>query len=145
MKKKVDKIICSQRNGFTLLEMLISLTVIGFAASFLIYAQQSTWKMSGNSNKLSTAAQIIEKQIENRRMVIARDPVNNYARFKALSDTTIIDNSVTPSVKVVWHISAKTDVNGSNIENVRKVILNASWGYNNGDSLTVETCIGKNF
>jgi len=131
--------------GFSFVELLITITVVMIALSSILFWQLSSWNKTASSNQLNVAIQIIEKQIENRRLSIALDPDLNYPKFQALSDTTIIDSLAKPPVKVKWIIGPETDPKGNKIANVCRTTLIASWGNQTGDSLKVETCIGKNF
>jgi prepilin-type N-terminal cleavage/methylation domain-containing protein len=133
------------KSGFTILELLITITVVVISLSLTLYWQKSSWKRNASANRLTVATQIIEKQIESRRLLIARDPEFYYSKFKSLSDTTIIDNSVSPNVSVKWTVKPEYDPKGVAIENVRRANLIASWGKEKGDSLSIVTCIGKNF
>ncbi|NLE01680.1 MAG: hypothetical protein GX640_17585, partial [Fibrobacter sp.] len=107
--------------------------------------QKWTWTNTSDNNRLMIAGHVIEKQVENRRMIIAMDREKNYAAFKSLSDTVIVDNSVSPAVTVEWKITPAYDLNGNEIPNVRTADLTASWGYNKGDTLRVRVSIAKDF
>ena len=78
-------------------------------------------------------------------MIIGMNPDVNYELFKNLSDTTIVDNTVTPPVTVKWVMSDAYDPNDKLIENVRQVDLTASWGSGPNDELKVTTFISRNF
>jgi prepilin-type N-terminal cleavage/methylation domain-containing protein len=133
------------KSGFSILELLVTITIVVITLSLTLYWQKSSWKRNASANRLTIAAEIIEKQVESRRLLIARDPEVHYSKFKSLSDTTIIDNSVSPYVSVKWTVKPEYDPKGVAIENVRRVNLIASWGKEKGDSLSIVTCIGKNF
>lgn len=92
------------------------------------------------------AGHVIEKQIEQMRMMIAESPDDRYAAFSTgLHDTTIIDTSTHPNVTVLWHKSSLTDPGGSQVMHVTKVDLTASWGSGTNDTLRVTTTISKDF
>jgi prepilin-type N-terminal cleavage/methylation domain-containing protein len=131
--------------GFTLMEILITMIVIAISTGSFIWWQRVTWDQTKKSNRTMVAGHIIEKQIEARRLTISQNPTANYAAFKALPETTIVDNSVKPSVKVRWVISPTYDPTGVEIAKVRRVELIASWGSTKADSLRVVTCISEKF
>lgn len=131
--------------GFTLIEIIIAIVIIVISAVVFLVWQRSTWSRTGNTNRLMAAGQIIEKQIEKRRMVIAEKPLVNYEMFKLLKDTTIIDTSVTPPVTVYWKINPAYSPDGKEVFHVRKVDITASWGSGQNDTLKVTTCIARDF
>lgn len=131
--------------GFSFVELLLAVSVTMITLSVILFGQRTSLKKNASANHLNVATQIIEKQIENRRLKIALNPDVNYPKFKALSDTTIIDSSVKPPVNVKWVMKAETDPRANKIDNVCRVTLFASWGTQKDDSLQVETCVGKNF
>jgi Tfp pilus assembly protein PilV len=131
--------------GLTLMEILMAIVVMTISAGLFIKWQGTTWKQTADANRLRMASFIIEKQIEARRLTITRNPANNFTAFAALTDTTIIDNSVKPPVTVKWVISNAKNPANANIVHVRKVDLIASWGSGKNDSLRVTTCIAQDF
>jgi len=69
----------NQRNsGFSLLEILVSLVIVGIIGVSIIALQTSVWKRSATSNRLLVAGQLIEKQIESIRLTIDQDPTSNF-------------------------------------------------------------------
>jgi type II secretory pathway pseudopilin PulG len=131
--------------GMTLFEILLSIIVIAISATVFITWQQISWTRTKNNNRLMIAGQIIEKQIEQRRLIIARNPAVEFENFKTMHNTTVVDNSVTPPVSVLWLLSPAFDPNGSEITNVKKVELVATWGSGPDNELRVFTCIAKDF
>jgi hypothetical protein len=127
------------------MEILLSIVVMTISAGVFIKWQATTWKQTGETNRLRMAAFICEKQIEMRRLTIFRDPDNNFSAFTDLTDTTIVDNTVKPPVTVNWHISTVLGPDNVAITNVRKVDLKAIWGTGKKDSLLVSTCIARDF
>ena len=131
--------------GLTLMEVLLTIFFLGISASIFMICQKSSWSQTSNMNRLMSAGQIIEKQIEARRMWIAEDPVQNFATFKSTTSDTIVDNTVSPPVKVLWEINPGETPELDSIENVRKVELTACWGRGPNDTLRVQTCIARDF
>lgn len=131
--------------GFTLMEVLFAMLIIGVCAVVAVQVQRTSWLQTSRTTRLSSAGQILEKQIERRRMVIAASPQVNYGKFKLLTDTLIVDSTVSPPVQVRWLISPAHNPHGTEIDNVRLVELVASWGSAKDDTLRVFTAIAKDF
>ncbi|MBN1309588.1 MAG: prepilin-type N-terminal cleavage/methylation domain-containing protein [Chitinispirillaceae bacterium] len=127
-----------KKYGFTIMEILLVLIVIGIIGVNVLVIQSRSWKQSGSSNRLLIAGQLIEKQVERLRMHVDRDPDNNYPP----GDSSITENGVTLS----WELSpAQRLVEAVELANVRRCDLTASWGTAKNDTLKVTTFIAKNF
>jgi Tfp pilus assembly protein PilV len=134
-------------SGFTMIEVLLSILIIVTSAIVVLMWQKTSWSQTSSTNRLMVAGQIIEKQIEQRRMLVAQDPTNNFTSFKSLSTLTIIDSSLTPPIQTDWVMKdTLKDPAGNLLANVRWVQIKASWrGCGKNDTLKVVTCIAKNF
>jgi len=136
-------------HGFTMLEVLLSILIVTFTAISYLMWQKSTWSQTTITNRRMVATQVLEKQIEARRMTIAQNPIANFAAFKAITgkDTVVIDNSVTPNVRVEWKIfpDSLRAPNDDTVKNVVPAQLIASWGSGTFDTLRLWTNITKNF
>jgi|SRR5271157_2402578 prepilin-type N-terminal cleavage/methylation domain-containing protein len=136
--------------GFTMIEVLLAMIIIATSAVAVLMWQKTSWSQTSSTNRLMVAGQIVEKQIEQQRMIIAQNPVPNFQTFKTTfdnKDVVIVDNSVSPPVSVRWHAyDTLHDPNGHLITDVFKVNLTAWWtGAKPTDSLQVETRIAQNF
>lgn len=134
--------------GFTMIEVLLAMIIIGISAVAVLMWQKTSWSQTSSTNRLMVAGQIVEKQIEKQRMIIAQNPAANYATFIANSSITTTDSSVTPPVTVKWTIysaDSLKDPTGVNITNVRKVKIKAGYGSGPNDTLNVITAISKDF
>jgi type II secretory pathway pseudopilin PulG len=129
--------------GITMLEVVITTILVLIFAGLILPWQVSSWKRTSGYTRTTTACQIIEKQIEQRRILISMNPDLNYTKFRNLADTTLWDSTSKPPIKFYWKIAAAKDRNGVALVNVRKVIITATLGVK--DSLVVTTSIAKNF
>jgi type II secretory pathway pseudopilin PulG len=137
--------ITHDRKGISILELILTILIISICAGIFLRWQSFSWFRTTSLNRITTAGQVIEKQIEYQRLQIGIDPENNYPKFKNRTDTTIVDNTVKPPITVKWKIAPAKDRNNNNLDNVRLVTLTAKWSNNPGDTLQVITCIAKNF
>jgi type II secretory pathway pseudopilin PulG len=146
----------AQTGGFTLVEVLLAMIIIMVSATSVLMWQKTSWSQTSSTNRLMVAGHIVDKQIEQKRMFIAQNPVANFAAFKAGfvgRDSIIVDNSLSPPISVRWHAyDTLTDPRDSlihdkqNNRNVVRVVLTAWWpGAKPGDSLQLDTRIAKNF
>jgi prepilin-type N-terminal cleavage/methylation domain-containing protein len=127
-----------KKNGFTLMEVLVSMAVIGIMGGMIFAFQTSSWKRSISSNRTLVAGHMIEQKIESMRMLIDRDPITNFPP----AGNSITENGIT----LTWVISAaKRPTDGLDLPNVRKCDMIASWGIGKGDSLRVITFLSKMF
>jgi len=131
----------NQRNsGFSLLEILVSLVIVGIIGVSIIALQTSVWKRSATSNRLLVAGQLIEKQIESIRLTIDQDPTSNFPPVNG----SIVENGISVSWKVASAYRPK-GATATELTNVRRCVFTASWGNNRGDTLLVTTYISKLF
>lgn len=143
--KGTDNLICKESNnaGITMLEVVITAALVLVFASLILPWQVSSWKRTSGYTRMTTACQIIEKQIEQRRILISMNPDTNFVKFRNLADTTLWDSTSKPPMKFNWRMSPARDLNGVALVNVRRVTVTATWGIK--DSLVVATSIAKNF
>lgn len=137
-KKNTNRIGISD-DGFAIMEIILIMVVIGIIAANIMVLQKSSWKMSSSSNKLLLAGQIIDRQVEQMRMFVDRNPSANFPP----RDSSFVENGIT----VKWTLSTVTRSVGTkvNIDNVRECNLIAGWGKNKWDSLKVRTYLARNF
>jgi prepilin-type N-terminal cleavage/methylation domain-containing protein len=135
--------------GFTMLEVLISVLIVSLTAVSYLMWQKTTWTETRLTNLRMLAAQVVEKQIEWRRMIIAQNPTANYSAYRAIagSDTVMTDTTVTPHMRVEWslHPDSLRSPTGDTIHNVTPTLLTASWGAGVSDTFKLWTNITKNF
>jgi Tfp pilus assembly protein PilV len=133
----------------TMVEVLLSMIIIITSAFAVLMWQKTSWSQTRTTNRLMVAGHIIEKQIEQQRMIIAQDPATNFAAFKTnyVNKTVlVIDSTVRPYITVKWNVyDTLHDPQGYIIKNVYQAKLAASWGTGQTDTLKVTTCIAKNF
>lgn len=66
------------RSGFSLLEILIALVVVGIGTSAFLRTRGGLENVMGGSSKMMRAGQLIEKQVESMRIEIARETLKNW-------------------------------------------------------------------
>jgi Tfp pilus assembly protein PilV len=147
--KKLEAIV-KNISGLSLIEVLLSMIIIVVSAIAVLSWQNSSWAQTKTTNRLMVAGHIVDKQVENQRMIIARDPPDSFPVFKTRfdnNDVTIIDSSVSPFVSVKWHgYDTLHDPHGHLITDVLQIKLTAWWaGCKVSDSLKLETRISQNF
>jgi prepilin-type N-terminal cleavage/methylation domain-containing protein len=137
-------------SGFSIIEVLLSMVIIAVCAGVVIMWQKSSWSQTITTNRLMVAGQVVDKQIEKQRMIIAENPVTNFATFKTgfdNRDSVMIDSSISPPMSVRWHAyDTLHDPHGNSITDVYQIKLVAWWkGASPNDSLKLETRIAQNF
>lgn len=121
------------------MEIILIMVVIGIIAANIMALQNSTWKMNSSSGKLLLAGQMIDRQIEQLRMNIDKDPQSNFPP----RDSSITENGI----HLMWQIVSVTRSVGTpvTIANVRECNFTAGWGANRYDTLRVRTFLARNF
>jgi hypothetical protein len=137
--KKLQKTHLASESGFAIMEVILIMVVIGIIAANIMVLQKSSWKMSGSSNKLLLAGQMVDRQVETMRMFVDRNPSSNFPPH----DSSITENGIT----LKWAFSKVTRSVGTKvpITNVRECNLTAGWGKSKWDSLKVRTYLARNF
>ncbi len=124
--------------AFSLLEVLVSMTIVGIIGALIFSIQTSSWKTSTASNRAVVAGHMVQQQIELMRMNIGQ---NQNLYFPPVNGS-VVQNGVT----LVWQISAATrPTNGGSLPNTCKCDFTATWGAVNGDTLNATTYLSKMF
>jgi prepilin-type N-terminal cleavage/methylation domain-containing protein len=127
-----------KKGGFTLMEVLVSMAIIGIIGMTIFLFQTSSWKRSTGSNRALIAGHLIERQIESLRMNIDRDQADNFPP----DGGSLFENGV----HLIWTISAASrPTDASALDNVRLCDFVASWGKTQNDTLKVTTFLSKMF
>lgn len=138
-RTKVEKKYRLFDDGFAIMEIILIMVVIGIIAANIMALQKSSWSMSGSSNKLLLAGQMIDRQVETMRMFVDRNPATNFPP----RDSSFTENGIT----LKWVLSNVTRSVGNKVSlnNVRECNMTAGWGKNKWDSLKVRTYLARNF
>ena len=124
--------------AFSLLEVLVSMTIVGIIGVLIFSIQTSSWKKSTSSNRTIVAGHMVEQQIESMRLNISR----NQGLYFPPVNGTVAENGVT----LKWVVSAASrPEGGGSLSNTKKCDFTASWGGGKTDTLKVTTYISKMF
>ena len=138
MKKPLCSILPNTK-AFTLLEVLVSMALIGIIGVLIFSIQSSSWKRVTSSNRTIVAGHMIERQIELMRMNISR---NQDLGFPPVNGS-IVENGVTLSWQI-WTATRPTGVTGSQVHS-RQCDFTATWGSGKNDTLKATTYLSKMF
>lgn len=129
-----------RQRGWTLIEVLAAVVVVGIGLLFFTRVQHSSSRGSGENSRILIAGKMLEKYLEDTRIKIAKDTVNwkpvNATLPAAAPDYITIRSTVSP---------AKSPVDGAVVNNVVRMDLVASWTRPYADSLAVTTYVSKRF
>ena len=139
---KSSKRLVRTPSGFTLLEIMISMVIVGLCTAGFLAFQTTSWSASQTAANTMSAGQLIEKQVEYLRMRIASSPQDT---FPVLMAPGKIDSTSAKNIKVRWVVAQARDVRGLPMLNVAQVTFTAIWTAPKKDSIVVPTCISKNF
>ena len=125
--------------GFTLLEILIAMAILGISTGVFLNAAWSAWTETRNANHLYLAGHLIEKRIEALRIDIEKNPAAGYWP----GNSTVTDGGITVS----WVLSPPIDITGggSPPADVKQLRIVAYWQTVGPESLVVETHLSRDF
>ena len=136
--KRIYNPIARHSKGFSLLEVLVSMVIVGIIGVLIFSIQTSSWKMSTSSNRAIVAGHMVERQIEMMRLNISQ---NQDLYFPPVNGSTV-ENGVT----LGWVVSnASRPTDGGPLTNTKKCDFTAFWGGGKTDTLKVTTYISKMF
>ncbi len=125
--------------AFTLLEVLFAVVVIGVAAIVVSRLQQNTWAGTRHNNARHMAVQLVGRQIEAARFVIALDTVANWPP----TDSSYVDELT--GQELAWTVSEVDDPWGNPIDRVRQLRYVVTWDAPHPESLVVVTMLSQQF
>ncbi|MDB5048199.1 MAG: hypothetical protein JWO30_1270 [Fibrobacteres bacterium] len=128
------------QRGWSLIEALAAIVVIGIGVSLFVKVQGMTSRNSATNSKILMAGKMIEKHLEDTRISISMDTVANWPPKSKTIAATPPDN-----IKVVSTVGvAHSPKDGAVVANVVRMDIVASWT-NPSDTLKVTTYVSKRF
>lgn len=129
-----------QRGG-SLVEVLAAIIVVGIGIALFTKVQGRTSKDSGQNSKMLIAGKMIERHLEDTRIHIFKDTVNNWP-----PKTLTIAANTTDGITLTRTVSnALSPIDNAVVSNVKKLDIKASWTRPRKDSLVVTTYVSKRF
>lgn len=130
-----------RQRGWTLIEVLAAVVVVGIGLLFFTRVQHSSSRGSGENSRILIAGKMLEKFLEDTRINIAKDTTNNWPPVTssipaAAPDYISISSTVSP---------AYSPVDNAVVKNVIRMDLVAKWTRPYADSLAVTTYVSKRF
>ncbi len=134
----------NHKQGWSLLELLGAMVIVGFGILLFLKVQNMSQRMTSGNTKLLKAGHLVEKQIEDLRIEIAKNPATNFPS-NALN-VTILSPTAPDNIKIVRTIrDALSPKDKAIVTDVKCVVLVASWGLNSMDTLQIMTYVSRNF
>jgi prepilin-type N-terminal cleavage/methylation domain-containing protein len=128
------------QTGWSLLELLIALVVLGLGVTVFMRMQHRSSGLSRANSNLQRSSQLIEKHVESLRVRIARD-----ASAWPPKDTAYIDPDF-PNLGLKRVVSgAISPKDGASLATVRRIDLTVWWGAHSMDTMKVTTYVSKSF
>lgn len=124
--------------GWSLLETLIALVLIGLGLFVWSRVQGTSWHQSRDNARMQQAGQLIEKHIEAMRVGFAQNPSVHWPP----KDTSFTSGDLS-FVRRVSAASSPKD--GQNLPNVRRVDISVAWGNTTLDSISISTYVTLRF
>ena len=133
------KIRFGKNSGWSLLETMMAIVVVGIGTSVYMTMQNSSGSVSKSNSNLFKAGQLIEKHIEGMRNTVAKDTINNWPP----KDVDTTENTLKLKRTISDATSPKPPY--AVVTNVKKVDIVVSWGNGVMDELKVTTYVSKRF
>ncbi len=122
--------------GFSLMEILIAVAILGFVILGMTWAEQQKWRVLSRSGRTSEAMRVIEQQIEMRRI--------GALATKTLPDAGTTSITTRNGIIVRDSIGTAVDIFGTVMTTVRTIALRATWT-GGKDTIVINTHLSKNF
>ena len=130
-----------KQNGWSLIEALAAIVVVGIGITLFMKVQGGTSRTSATSSKILLAGKMIEKHLEDTRITISRDTVKNWPPRSLTIAPVPPDN-----IKLVSTVSsAFSPKDGALVANVVRMDIVVTWTLPTPDNLTVTTYVSKRF
>ncbi len=127
--------------GWSLLEALAAIVVVGIGITLFTKVQRMTSRESSTNSRILMAGKMIEKHIEDTRILIAKDTVANWPPKNKVISATAPDN-----ITLVSTIGpALSPKDGAVVNNVVQMSIMTYWTKPYNDTLRVTTYVSKRF
>jgi prepilin-type N-terminal cleavage/methylation domain-containing protein len=126
--------------GWSLLELLIALVVLGLGVTVFMRMQHRSSGLSRANSNLQRASQLIEKHVESLRVHIARDASAWPPKDTAYTDPDFANLQLKRVVS-----AAVSPKDGASLATVRRIDLTVWWGSRGLDTMKVTTYVSKSF
>lgn len=130
----------SRQSGWSLLELLIAIVVLGLGVTVFMRMQTRSSGISRANANLQRASQLIGKHVESLKVSMARDPAAWPPRDTSFTDP---DHADLKLKRVVGGAISPKD--GAVLPTVRRIDLTVSWGNRRLDTMKVTTYVSRNF
>ncbi|MEO7425048.1 MAG: type II secretion system protein [Fibrobacteria bacterium] len=130
-----------KQQGWSLIETLAAIVVVGISVALFTKVQRMTSRDSGTNSKIFLAGKMIEKHLEDIRISISKDTINN---FPPKNDS--IPAAAPSFIKLNTTVStANSPKDNAAVANVVKLDISATWTSPYKDTLKVTTYVAKRF
>lgn len=131
----------SDESGWSLLEALAAIVVVGIGITLFTKVQRMTSRDSSTNSRILMAGKMIEKHLEDTRILIAKDTVANWPPKSKTIAATAPDY-----ITLVSTISpALSPKDGAVVQNVVQMSIMTTWVNPYKDTLRVTTYVSKRF
>jgi Tfp pilus assembly protein PilV len=128
----------SQQGGWSLLETIMALVLVGLGLFVWSRVQGASWGQSRDNARMQRAGQLIEQHIEAMRVSFAQNPSTHWPP----RDTSFTMGDLN-FVRRVSPASSPKD--GQNLPNVRRLDISVAWGRTSLDSINISTYVTLKF
>lgn len=127
--------------GWSLLESLFAILVLGMGIMVFMRMQSRSSDISRTNANLHNAARLIEKHVESLRARIAENP----SLYWPPRDTSYVDPTFSNITLMRTVNGAVSPRDGASLPGVRKIDLVVAWGSHPLDTIRITTYVSKSF
>lgn len=129
------------QKGWTLLEVVAAVVVIGLGVMLFMRVQASSSRDSATNSRILMAGKLVEKFLEDTRINILRDTLANWPpRDRTVAATPPANITITGRISPAY-----SPKDGALVANVVRMDILATWTQPFRDSLKVTTYVSKRF
>ncbi len=132
----IPKVQLDSQRGFTLVEILVAMAILGFAILGITWGEQQKWRVLSRGSRSSEAIRMIEQRIEMKRIGVLTT--------KTLPASGTITSETRNGIKIRDSVGVARDIFNAEVPNVRVLTLWATWP-GSKDTLRIQTHIAKDF
>lgn len=123
----------ANRGGFTMIEVLMAILIIGIVVPIAMFIQGSSWGVAGKANSMRMATQMVEARVD-------------ALKVEARKSNTPVDGSESKrDVDLVWDVEPATREDGTVIDHAWEVDLTATMKGSGEELLRVTTYVARNY
>jgi Tfp pilus assembly protein PilV len=128
-------------SGASLIEVMGAIIMVGIGVALFLRVQGSSTKDSTTNSKMLVAGKMVEGLLEDTRISIFKDTLVNWP-----PKDTVVAAAAPNFIRLSRTVSnAYSPKDGALVNNVKQLVIKASWTFPKKDSVEITTYVSKRF